>query len=360
MARFLTDAGARVVPIDLDVVAGDTRDRFVAYERTLGSPSNELRARLDADDPDRAGFVYAGSFASAGTVCGRRVIGARHPRHLEAERKDRQRELLHLGGQIVDLVDGLTHLRPPVVVQGIPDHGVAMATSHTYLVPRPADGHRLRELATTLMRDCTRAVVASFNPGTPCTFYGFVTATAVVDFGPVEALVYWDPLTWRIHAPGILRPLPLADGVVASARSAVHAVARQVHHQLGYIGAFGTDGILDGDRYTIHEVNPRVCAGFSLLDQLVPDEEPLAAVDLGLREFPEESARLASPLVALSAVVQRDPTPAYRLWESTSQSLRPTDQFGPSTWSAQVRKAAAEGRRPIASMEEASHENDLS
>jgi len=56
------------------------------------------------------------------------------------------------------------------------------------------------------MRDCTCAVASGFNSGVPCTFYGFVTDTTVVDFGPVEALVYWDPHTWRILAPGILRP----------------------------------------------------------------------------------------------------------------------------------------------------------
>lgn len=104
-------------------------------------------------------------------------------------------------------------------------------------------------------------IVTAFTSGLPCTFYGFISADAVIDFGPVEALVYWDPRTWRIHAPGILWPLRPADRLLGPARSAVHAVARTLRNQLGYIGAFGTDGVLTEDGYAIHEINPRVCAG---------------------------------------------------------------------------------------------------
>jgi len=133
VARFMADAGARAVPVDLGTVPADTRDRFAAYERSLAEPAEALRARLDGEDPGSTALVYAGSFTTATSVCGRRVIGARSRRHLDAERKDRQRELLGLDGEIVSLAEGLDRLNLPAVVQGIPDHGVAMATSHTYL-----------------------------------------------------------------------------------------------------------------------------------------------------------------------------------------------------------------------------------
>ncbi|WP_162959223.1 hypothetical protein [Micromonospora tulbaghiae] len=345
MARFLADAAARTVPVDLGIAAGDPRERFAGYERTLARPTKELRGMLDSADPDSSALVYAGSFTTATTVCGRRVIGARSPNHLDAERKDRQREVLGLGGRVVCLADGLAHVNTPAVVQGIPDQGIAMATSHTYLVPPSADSRRVRALAETLKRDCTRAVLTPFNPGVPCTFYGFITATSIIDFGPVEALVCWDPRTWRIHAPGILRPLPVPEGVLTSARAEVRAIARRLRRHHRYVGAFGTDGVITDAGYTIHEINPRICAGFGLLDQMAPEAAPLAAVDLVLRQLPNASAVLTEPLAALATALQRHPTPTYRLWETPGHSSpAPADEAARPTWAQQIREAAARGR----------------
>ncbi len=243
------------------------------------------------------------------------------------------------------------HVNLPSVVQGIPDHGIAMGTSHSYLLPRPADRRQVRELTATLMRDCTRAVVTGFDPGTPCTFYGFITATTIVDFGPIEALVYWDPHTWRLHATGILRPLPAPEGVLASARVEVHAIAQRLHSRLGYVGAFGIDGVLTDDCYAIHEINPRVCAGFSLLDQLAPQAAPLAGIDLVLRERPDTSTALTPLLAVLATALQRQPTPAYRLWEAPVHSVpAPTDAAARLAWAQHIRTTAAVGRRPVSEL----------
>jgi hypothetical protein len=356
----MVDAGARPVPVDLGTVPADTRERFSSYERLLAQPAETIRARLDTEDPDGTALVYAGSFTAAKSLYGRRVIGARLPKHLDAERKDRQRELLRLGGEVVCLADDLVHLSLPAVVQGIPDYGIAMATSHTYLMPRSADSHQVRALVTTLMQDCTGAVVSRFNAGTPCTFYGFITATSIVDFGPVEALVYWDPQTWRIHAPGILRPLHTSEALITSARSEVHVIAQRLHQQFGYVGAFGTDGVLTDDRYTIHEINPRVCAGFSLLDELAPMEAPLAAVDLLVRELPDVSTALTAPLTTLSIALQQDCTPAYMLWEaSTNAWTAPAGLGNELEWAEQIRSTAAGGRPSVAGLKESAYATDL-
>ena len=353
IAQFMADAGARTVSLDLGTVPTDTRGRFAAYERLLAYPTETLRSRLDTEDPDCTALVYAGSFTSVKSVCGRRVIGARSASQLNAERKDMQRELFGLGGDIAVLAEGLARVSPPAVVQGVPDEGVAMATSHTYLVPQSADSHRLEQLAITLRRDCTRAMVTRFNAGTPCTFYGFVTATAVIDFGPVEALVYWDQHTWRIHAPGILRPLRVADKVLASARFAVQAIARRLCQELHYVGAFGTDGVLTDDGYTVHEINPRVCAGFSLLDRLMPEAAPLAAIDLVMREFPDSSTMLAVPLTSLASVLQQHPTVAFQLWETpTMSSPAPAEELTQAEWVRQIRTAASGGLQPIRELKE--------
>lgn len=358
MTRFLADAGARTIHIDLGTsFKMDARERFAAYERALAEPTQALRHRLDAEDPDGTALVYAGSFTTAQRLCGRRILGARSPSHFDAERKESQRELLGLGGDIVHLVDGLRHLSLPAVVQGIPDKGLAMATSHTYLVPRSADARRIERLTAWLSQDCTRAIVKRFDPGIPCTFYGFITNRMVVDFGPVEGLVYWDEDTWRIYALGILRPLRIAKTVLASARLAVYAIGRRLQKQVGYSGAFGTDGVLTDDSYIVHEINPRVCAGFGLLDELLPSAAPLAAIDLVLREIPEASVALTPALTTLSLTLQRDPSPAHRLWEEPRENVTAPVELEMEEWARQIRAVASGGLRPIVDLKELVHEN---
>lgn len=191
-------------------------------------------------------------------------------------------------------------------------------------------------------------IVTTFSSGIPCTFYGFISADAVVDFGPVEALVYWDRRTWRIHAPGILWPLRPTDRLLGLARSAVHAVARTLRNQLGYIGAFGTDGVLTEDGYAIHEINPRVCAGFSLLDQLLSEAAPLAAFDLALRERPEASKLLATSLMTVPNGLDHRAMPAYRLWEEADDHAPPPwEPAAQAQWAQRIRKKASSSRQPI-------------
>lgn len=343
MAEFITEAGGHTVSVEIQTASAETRARFAAYEQALANPSEQLQQRLSEVDASGAALVYAGSFTAARNPGGRRVIGARASKHLLAERKDQQRELLELPGQVVALADGIPKLSGPIVVQGIPEDGVAMATSHTYLIPGAASDNDIRRVVGELRRDCNRAIVADFDVGTPCTFYGFITATDVFDLGPVEALVYWDRHTWRLHAPGILRPLLALADVLQSARTEVRATARQFRQRTGYLGAFGTDGTIAAGRYIVHEINPRICAGFSLLDQLIPQVAPLAAVDLLLREIPNRtSSGLADSLAALQSVLNSSLTPAYRLWDRPDEDFLPPDRlYADRNWARYLRQHLA-------------------
>lgn len=352
MAEFLVEAGAWIENLDLPITTTDTRERFHAAEALLAEPTDELRRQLDRKDPEGQALVYAGSFSAVRTVCGRRVIGARSSDHLHAERKDRQRDFLTLVGDVIRLED-ILRIEPPAVLQGIPSTGIAMAASHTFLLPRSADDHALLALTTSLRRDCSGAVATRFTPGVPCTFYGFITAIETINLGPVEALVFWDPHTWRIQAPGILRPVLAEDNVLAQARLEVQRVAERVHRQLAYVGAFGTDGVLTEDGYVIHEINTRVCAGFGLLNEVVPDCAPLAAVDLLLREMPNASSVLSQPLRKLETDLWRLATPAYRLWDEPARTPAGLPEpFAQEVWAHDVRTAAARGRIPLREMKE--------
>jgi hypothetical protein len=341
MAQFFADAGAHPISVELSPAPSEARARFAAYERALSEPSEATRRAFDIVDPDGAALIYAGSFTGIKQTCGRRVIGARTPAHLAAERKDNQRQLLGLASEIISLEDRLPPLTGPVVVQGIPRLGIAMAASHTYLIPYRIP-ERLANIARQLQRDCASAVFAKFDAGLPCTFYGLVTANAVSTVGPVRALVYWNRDTWRIHALGVLRPLPMAAELLASVRAAVDAVARRLREQTGYVGAFGVDGVVADHCYIIHEVNNRVCAGFSLLDELAPSAAPLSAIDLVIRECATFSDALDEPLKVLSSVLNADTRWAVRLWAGRNHVLpERTHHPNYTDWANEVCRRAA-------------------
>lgn len=318
MARFLKEVGsARVSSVSLDGAPRGVRVRFAYYEAALAAPDQAFRGQLDALDPEQAAVVYAGSFTAVPEVAGRPAIGSRAAEHLAAERKDRQGMFTGLAGTVQPVDHGLSRLRRPTVVQGVLADGIAMAASHTYVLPPQAENRDLADLATHLGRDCDQLVARQFDVGTPCTFYGFVTPRWCVDFGPVEALVYWQRISWQVEAPGIVWPLALAPSQVQAAQQAVHETAQRLHEQTGYVGAYGTDGVVRDGRYLIHEINPRVCAGFSLLDKLLSEGPPLAAVDLVLRELGGAAAdALQEPLAAAAAGIRHDPVVRGLLFDS--------------------------------------------
>lgn len=325
MKEFFVQAGAAAVHrVVLPQVAGQLALRFAAVEELLSDPAESLIRTVDAVDPHSRGLVYAGSYTAVRSFCGRPILGARSQPHFASERKDVQRQLLDDASDRLpfglenrsDIHHAIVTLavHGPVVVQGVPHGLLAMGTSHTYVVPTTGSPDEIDRLLASIAHDCDELMVAPLDTGCPCTFYGFVTSDQVVDFGPFEALVYWDRRTWRLHAPGIVRPVYLGDREEVH-RSAVHIAARRLYQRTGCIGAFGTDGVVSSKRYAIHEFNPRVCAGFALLDQMCEHPIPLAAVDLAIRERKlTDQHVLADQLAQLASALRVIQVPMIRLW----------------------------------------------
>lgn len=324
-AFFKAASAAHVDSVMLDYQGDNTQGRFAAYEATLRSPPTDLRSRLEMIDPHRSAFLYAGSFASVREVDGRPVLGARTAVQADAERKDMQARLV--GGTVcsVELNWGVP---APTVIQGIPRQGLAMSSSHTYIVPKDASSDNVAALKRRLGRDCDTVVLRPLHTGIPCTFYGFLARNWVVEFGPVEALVFWDQRTWRVHAPGIVWPLELSASELENARSAIQTLGRRLHRNTSYAGAFGVDGVIQDGIYRIHEINPRVCAGFSLLDQIAPDSAPLAAVDLCLRDCGDQAAeQLADPLEDLARSLRSTAQKRTRIFDGGITPISRADAF---------------------------------
>jgi hypothetical protein len=352
--RFFEDAGAaRVDSLDLTSESELPLYRLMSCQQeVISNPTSEIRAFFDRVDPDNNAIVYAGSFVAQSQFCGREIIGKREQTQFESERKDRQAHLTRSLSRELDLADleaAVSIVKEearnvPLVVSGIPDRCLAIGASHTYLV---AGGVTITEMLRRLASECSRAILTPFNFGIPCTFYGYMTRKWVIDFGPFEALVYWDLRSGRIDAPGILRPLLLNQEQEAAARNAVRDIAERLHQDTGYCGAFCTDGVMQDKSYIIHEINPRVCAGFSLLTEMAGSQIPLSLVDLALRSCPTSTEALRVPLQRLADQLQVQ-EPAVRLWDARHWALqnrlrsRARDISDVAGWMKEVRQSLAQ------------------
>lgn len=361
---FLLRAGARqVVPLVL-VAQEDPIDTWLArLEALLAKPTGEIaKAVTDADPTERA-LVYAGSHTAQTTFCGRPILGSRRPEQFAAEHKNLQASYLADTTRtlcVVDLSDTGAAARTiqtavqsrASVLSGVPKGRLACGSSHTYLIAR---GHeeRSRRIAELLVTDCDVAVMAPYDRGIHSTYYGFIAADYVIDFGPFEALVYWNPHDSRIAALGIVRPLLLRPAHLSAARRAVAYAAQRIHKTTGYTGAFCTDGVLQEDGYVVHELNPRMCAGFSLLSEICGGLS-FSVLDIALRVGGSDaSSRLRESLEDLSRQLGQQ-RPLLKLWDSKHKLLETTLRTAESSstdsdgWLRRVRGALArEGFVPL-------------
>jgi len=299
-------------------------DSFQAQNDALRHPSGALRDYFHAVDPRRRAVVYAGSAVSVATVDGRRVLGSRKAAWRDAERKKNQTSLtqgqdhyhpFYIDG-VRDLSGGEILARckdaMPCVLSGDPTGRIGMGTDYVYLL-RDCTATTVTAICSRLRQECDGVRVGAFTDGIPATYYGFVAEDRCVLYGPVEALVGCRRDDAKIIAPGILVPLPLPRELLSKAKEHVLAVLRTLVARTGYRGAFGIDGCFSGDAFVVHDVNTRICAGFSLLARLCANIVPFGMIDMLLRERRDPLAEILDALDQDTDVVARSLD--VKLWE---------------------------------------------
>jgi len=103
--------------------------------------------------------------------------------------------------------------------------------------------------------------VMPFLDGIPCSIHGFVTHDGVAVFLPLELFILR-----TLRPPGFVYaqganfwtpPRTMSDDMRAAARS----VGAMLADRLGYVGAFGIDGVATVDGFRPTELNPRLTLG---------------------------------------------------------------------------------------------------
>ncbi len=246
-----------------------------AFADAITAPSAELCAAVDSFDPTTEATVLSSYLIPTAEVCGRSVYGA-----VRSEWKALEDKLI-----IDELWDRAGVERAPFVIvdptheEAVHEGLVGLASvdgsvlvadntegwhgggEYTRFVARGADGSDTLRFFAEHSR---RVRITPFLRGVPCSIHGLVTRDAVLAFRPVEMLVYrragsdefvyagmntlWDP------------PAPVRDQM----RRAVRSVGALIRQEVGYLGAFGIDGVCTAQGFLPTELNPRLTPGLGI------------------------------------------------------------------------------------------------
>ena len=386
LAQRLVDAGAKAVmviagsegtgshPLDdvevfLTGATGKTMmDVVRAVAAAITTPSRELRAAVDVFDPTGEAMVLSNYLVPTGEVCGRNAYGASRP-----EWKSLEDKLI-----IDDLWDRAGVVRSPSVILKVEREaevrtalrdvasadGAVLVADNTegwhgggeytrYLAP----GADLSPTLSFFAEHSRRVRIMPFLRGVPCSIHGLVTTDVVLVFRPAEMLVYRRASSDEFVYTGMNTVWDPPPAVRDQMRDVARSVGALIRSEVGYLGAFGIDGVFTAEGFFPTELNPRLTGGLGMQAEAAGqysmgdvDRAVVAGlnVDLRLADLEREivagadasrSGRWLRPITHLSATETTEQPIAY-----DGSSWQPVDEddataimsFGPSPQGALV------------------------
>ncbi len=255
-------------------------DEVRLHDRMVHQPQDDLRAAVDAFDPERRGLWYTTPFVTTDEpVDGRPVTGGRPASFLALEDKLVADAIWDAAGverapyRIVDLADdaalnaATAELRGELGAVWSGDARDGFNGGGNFV--RWLRDDRDRAAAAAFFRPrCDRVRVLPFLEGVPCSIHGFVLPDATAALRPVEIVTLRDPASRSMTYSGLGTTWdpPRADR--AEMRAAAHRVGAHLQREHGYRGAFGIDGVLTHDGFRPTELNTRMSAGASAVSDV--------------------------------------------------------------------------------------------
>lgn len=305
---------------------------FRDFDDELAQPSSGTRQILRSVDPHREAVVYAGSPISAPQFDRREILGRRTENWKRAESKESQVALL--GKQ-----DGYEVSYSPIegascaasigervlqlgscVLSGDPLDAISMASDHSYFLNKAMPTEAKLDVCRVLTKSCRGIRIARFTRGCPSTIYGVVADGQVALLGPVEALVGYHSMSGRVVAPGVCCPVDERYRLTSQNLALIESQVLQLVKLTGYRGAFGADGVHNSDRFIVHEINTRVCGGFSLVSRVLGGRLAFGVVDIVARA--SQSRHIREVLLLLNELNESLPKEAgVRIWGDPTLEL---------------------------------------
>lgn len=368
MRQYFLDSGASRIldlPSPPRIPDHSISTHFQLQDDELLRPGDSLRAEVSRIDPKRQAVVYAGSCVTAEALDGRPVLGRRRPEWRESERKKYQSDWTRgqedYTPQYIDFFRGpnpddllqycMEHL--PCVVSGDAKDCIAMGADYVYVLEKNTPFSTVADISRLLHGQCEGVRVAPLSEGMPATYYGVVSDDRHVLYGPVEALVGFHAIRRKVVAPGILIPVSVSDRVRRRAVAYIARLVKTLVTATGYRGAFGIDGCLNSNGLIVHEINTRLCAGFSLLSRLYGSHIPFGVIDLIIREAsPDRCSRVLALLEESADTLCL--TADVKLWEDSAledalrqRIPRANDRADLDRWRVLVRSSVLAGNTPL-------------
>ena len=347
-----------------ECVASFFRDLAQFYS----NPPSWYSKQMACLDPIGEAKIYAGSVLGMDHICQRPLLGARRRAWIRAETKRNQVCLTEgqpgLAQEFIDLsslvsIEEVSTLFPQgrYVISGDPHDYLAMGASHVYLTKPESTSNPISRMTLLhgLARECSGIRVSAFCPGLPATYYGFVARQSIAIMGPFETLVFVNRSSLRLSVDGIMSPVRISSEFEESGIDLVSRLALRLSEQFGYVGAFCVDGVFTESGYVALEINPRICAGFSLLGEIMQVPSLFSFCDIVVRENADvaESGELVSLLGQLH--VDTSERGDLRLWARGSLEQELLEELATCrndgallAWQSAVRtKLASEDRQSL-------------
>ncbi|BEH03142.1 hypothetical protein brsh051_24230 [Brooklawnia propionicigenes] len=368
---YLTDAGApEVTHLRALEDRATLTEYFRDFDHTLANPHEDLLQSLHAIDPHKRAVVYAGSPVSHPTLDGRPVIGARLPAWKQAESK--QSQVAILGQQArydvtyipfndtrdPDEFAELLRSRTPCVAAGDPHDMISMSSDHVYFIHQRLSDEAITDISRRLLHACRGVRVSRFMTGCPTTIYGVLIGDRLSFLGPVEALVGYTESDGRVTAPGVFAPVADATSFSHSDTARLADLVLRLAQETGFQGAFGVDGVVSDGRFTAHEINTRVCGGFSLVSHMLNGTLSFGVVDIVARHGSTHQDDILDLLDQVNEALFPH-HPDARIWSDAacekhlrSVAPRSSDKWSLERWTQEVRRSALRSLSPFFAVEQ--------
>lgn len=304
-----------------ETILGSIRDFYASVE----NPDPRVQAEVDSFDPGKTARVITEPHATASEMVGRPTFGVRRAEWSAWEDKMR----------VDRLWDDLLISRAPVRIVAVGDapeaaDELATAMGTVWTADNTGGWHGGGELVRWVVgpdryRDHmewfgarSRLVrVMPFLDGLPCSIHGWVTGSGIATFLPVEILILRHEDDSGFEYAGVATVWDAPEEATKSMRRVAHLVGEHLRSSVGYIGAYGIDGVLTPDGFRPTELNPRMSAGAGI---------QLGSVDLplGLLMRAEVEGLVEVDHRWLEETALTDRKPSFHFGKMVNETVRET------------------------------------
>lgn len=248
-----------------ETILGSIRDFYTS----VVEPDPRILSAVDRFDPERTARVLAEPHATAREMVARRTFGVRRQAWSAWEDKMRVDSLWeelgieHAPYRIVELGDA-----PTAADELTTEAGTVWVADNTggwhgggEMVRWVTGPDQYGDQVEWFRPRCARVRVMPFLEGIPCSIHGWVTATGVATFRPVEILILRHSDGSGFEYAGVATVWDAPEDAAESMRHAARLVGERLQASDGYLGAYGIDGVLTVDGFRPTELNPRMSAG---------------------------------------------------------------------------------------------------